>query len=44
VAKVVRGLRQEEPSAEGGGRKVTTLGGFFALGQRGGKGGEGAHA
>jgi hypothetical protein len=44
VAKVVRGLRQEEPSAEGGGRKVTTLGGFFALGQRGGKGGEGARA
>jgi hypothetical protein len=35
VAKVVRGLRREEPSAEGGGRKVMALGGFFAPGQRG---------
>jgi hypothetical protein len=35
VAKVVRGLQREEPSVEDGGRKVTTLGGFFAPGQRG---------
>jgi hypothetical protein len=40
----VRGLRREEPSTEGGGRKVTTLDGFFALGQRGENGGEGARA
>jgi hypothetical protein len=32
VAKVVRGLRREELRAEDGGRKVTTLGGFFAPG------------
>jgi hypothetical protein len=44
VAKVVRGLRREESSTEGGGRKVTALGGFFAPGQRGKNGTEGARA
>jgi hypothetical protein len=44
VAKVVRGLRREEPSAEDGGRKVTTLSGFFAPGHREKNGEEGARA
>jgi hypothetical protein len=44
VAKVVRGLWREEPSAEDGGRKVMVFDGFFAPWQRGENGGEGAWA